>query len=167
MKNHYTISDDGMTATIWLKRKTGERLACLVDTADLPKLQTMKTSWYADWNKTIHGFYASGHEHASRKHRMHRFLLDDPQGLEVDHRNHLSLDNRRSNLRVSTRSENGMNRKGAQRNSQTGHRAVSPFRDKFQVSVSINGKRKHCGYFDTIDEAIAVRNQYQGYEVTK
>lgn len=45
----------------------------------------------------------------SRKLGLHRFLLDAPAGSEVDHRNGDTLDNRRANLRVCTRSENGRN----------------------------------------------------------
>jgi hypothetical protein len=42
--------------------------------------------------------------------RMHRFILAEPDGFEVDHINGDCLDNRRSNLRVVTRHENMRNR---------------------------------------------------------
>lgn len=41
---------------------------------------------------------------------MHRWLLDAPKGYEVDHANGMSLDNRRENLKVCTRTENLQNR---------------------------------------------------------
>lgn len=48
----------------------------------------------------------------ARRHRihMHRFLLGAPTGMDVDHVNGNTLDNRRANLRLVTRSENAQNR---------------------------------------------------------
>ncbi len=42
---------------------------------------------------------------------MHRFILGATKGSEVDHVNGDGLDNRRSNIRVCTRSQNMANRK--------------------------------------------------------
>lgn len=42
---------------------------------------------------------------------MHRVIMDPvPEGLQVDHINRNKKDNRRENLRIVTRSENGKNR---------------------------------------------------------
>jgi hypothetical protein len=57
MKNAYDISADGTTATIWLKRRAGERIPCLVDAADLPKLKTLQHSWHAHWDAKGRCFY--------------------------------------------------------------------------------------------------------------
>jgi hypothetical protein len=38
--------------------------------------------------------------------RMHRLILNTPEGMDTDHINHNKLDNRRSNLRVCSRSIN-------------------------------------------------------------
>lgn len=40
---------------------------------------------------------------------MHRELLGFPKGKRIDHINHEGLDNRRSNLRLASRSQNAMN----------------------------------------------------------
>lgn len=41
---------------------------------------------------------------------MHRVIMKAPVGQLVDHTNHNQLDNRKSNLRFATRSQNMMNR---------------------------------------------------------
>lgn len=40
---------------------------------------------------------------------MHRLILNAPEGLDVDHKNHDPLDNQRENLRLATRSQNNAN----------------------------------------------------------
>lgn len=47
----------------------------------------------------------------------HRLVLGAPPGFEIDHINGDRLDNRRSNLRVVTRSQNHQNRRGPRRGS--------------------------------------------------
>ena len=41
---------------------------------------------------------------------MHRGILNTPKGIDTDHVNKDGLDNRRSNLRICSRSQNMMNR---------------------------------------------------------
>src|SRR3982750_3977899 len=166
MKNSYEVSDDGATITVWLKRKTGERIACLIDSADLPKLQTLHISWHASWDKHVSAFYARGNVRINGKRKttgMHRFLTDTPDNLQVDHLNHNTLDNRRVNLKVTDHSGNLMNRKGANKRSTTGYRAIFPSKNRFYLRVTVDGKYKHVGSFDTIEEAVSARNQFEGY----
>jgi hypothetical protein len=167
MKNQYEVSEDGKTVTIWLNRK-GVRWGCKIDAEDLPKVDGMPNTWHAQWNETARTYYATNVRRVNGKKvylKMHRFITDAKPGQEVDHGNHEGLDNRRENLRLVTRSGNMMNRRGAASNSGTGHRGVSPYPryGKFVLRVTIDGKRKFKGYFSTIDEAIAARNQYPEY----
>jgi hypothetical protein len=164
MKNEYEISADGTTVTIWLKRKNGERLACLIDAADLPKLKALDVSWYAHYGRS---FYAHCNVRVGRKRTtlpMHRFLMEPPQDLEVDHKYHKTLDNRRNHLEIKTHRANMMNRHGANRDNRSGHRGISlHVGGRFQLRVTIDGKVKYIGLFSTIAEAIAVRDKFPGY----
>src|ERR1017187_7157500 len=40
---------------------------------------------------------------------MHRLIMGDPKGLQIDHRDWNGLNNQRSNLRVATQSQNQHN----------------------------------------------------------
>jgi hypothetical protein len=89
---------------------------------------------------------------------MHRVILDiarqDPQ--VVDHINGNNVDNRRSNLRICTRMQNGCDR-GAQRNNTTGYKGVTFRKEsgKFMAQISSDGKRKYLGLYSTPQEAHA------------
>jgi len=43
---------------------------------------------------------------------LHRYILNVPRGLEIDHINHNQLDNRRSNLRIVSHRQNLQSRRG-------------------------------------------------------
>lgn len=85
---------------------------------------------------------------------MHRLIVAAPAGIEVDHLNLDRLDNRRSNLRLATRSQNMAN--GGQRSdNSSGYRGVSwSSRDRiWQVHVRIDGKSRYVGRFDDLEAA--------------
>jgi len=86
--------------------------------------------------------------------RMHRVILNTPKGMDSDHINRNKLDNRRSNLRIATRSENQANKRN-QINSTSGRKGVVWNRRarKWQVKIEFRGERIHLGYFDDIDDA--------------
>jgi hypothetical protein len=85
---------------------------------------------------------------------MHREIMNPPAGLLVDHRNCDSLDNRRSNLRFATRSENMQNRR-KKRNASSQFVGVHFYKPQGNWSCSIlhNGKRIWLGRFDSEIEA--------------
>ena len=64
--------------------------------------------WYA-WSgpKTSKTYAMNG----SRDKSIHRIVMNAPKGMDVDHINGDTLDNRKENLRICTRSENCQNRK--------------------------------------------------------
>ena len=73
---------------------------------------------------------------------MHRFIMDYNGKLTVDHKNHLINDNRKSNLRLANKIQNGQNRKNAK-----GWRFENK-KNRFSARIVVNKKEIHLGYFD-------------------
>lgn len=88
--------------------------------------------------------------------RMHREILGlTDRKVLVDHINGNGLDNRRCNLRIATKSLNGLNC-GKRRNNKSGYKGV--FRHtsgRWATMIRIKNKSVHIGYFDTAEEASA------------
>lgn len=77
------------------------------------------------------------------------------KGLDVDHINGDTLDNRRSNLRVVTHAENLRNRNGAQANNTSGYVGVRPKYGGRRWVAEIAGE--YIGSFKTREEAATAR----------
>tara|TARA_R110000803_G_scaffold97328_1_gene165491 strand:- start:22 stop:504 length:483 start_codon:yes stop_codon:yes gene_type:complete len=84
-------------------------------------------------------------------------ITDISHDNQIDHININPLDNRIENLRVVNISQNLRNQK-KQDNCSSIYKGVSWFKrsKKWKATISINGKRKHLGYYDTEEEAYEV-----------
>jgi len=85
---------------------------------------------------------------------MHRQIMGNPVGKVIDHRNREGLDNRKSNLRLATRSQNNCNR-GRLKNGSSKYRGVSRSkkRRKWRAGINYNGIYKHLGFFENEEDA--------------
>jgi len=85
---------------------------------------------------------------------VHRLIIS---GEVIDHINGNGLDNRKSNLRACTQSENTMNRLKC--NARSGKVGVSwsNRHKRWCVEIRENGKRHYLGWFDDLDEAVKTR----------
>jgi hypothetical protein len=98
---------------------------------------------------------------------MHRVINNTPSGYVTDHINRNRLDNRRRNLRTATIRDNARNRSIPITN-RSGYIGVSLYKrtGSWIAYISINGKKKSLGYYDTIKEAVNARKraekQYYG-----
>jgi hypothetical protein len=144
-----------------LRNRAGETVAhALVDDADY--------EWAMQWRWSL--IRHSGKKSYARRGTMrsnepqrtyflHRELmgLKHGDGLEVDHRNGDGLDNRRSNLRVCSRSQNAQNRSGSYPGARSPHRGVwfDKRRGKWIAEGKINYRKTHIGQFDSEQEAAA------------
>ncbi len=128
----------------------------LVDDEDYDWL--MQWKWCAQ--KSHHTYYARHFESRSEKTgkrkllSMHRVILNVPQGMDTDHRNHNGLDNRKHNLRACSRRENGYNQL-RRTNTKSKYRGVDSSGKRWRARIRENGKQVHLGCFNT--EAIAAR----------
>lgn len=119
-------------------------------------------NWCAHWNKDTKSFYARRMSiTASGKSfllGMHAAILNLPDGRHPDHIDGDTLNNRRENLRPSTRIQNQQNR-GLQSNNRTGVKGVhyDARRNKYIAQLRFAGKIKHLGSFDQLSEAASVR----------
>jgi hypothetical protein len=122
----------------------------IVDTADYEELAQHKWLASGDDNR---GFYAARRAR-DKVLLMHRVIMDPPEGAVVDHIDHNSLNNRRSNLRLCTQKENS-------RNAVPNRRGTSRFKGvyflkrtgKWIATINYNGKTMHLGSFDDEIEA--------------
>ena len=90
---------------------------------------------------------------------MHKFILGENSFKIIDHINGDSLDNRKSNLRYCSYSQNNMNSKIKSHNT-TGHKGVSFVRrvNKYRVQIMCNKIRYNLGYFKDINDAAKAYN---------
>lgn len=92
-------------------------------------------------------------------HLMHNHIIKN--GM-VDHINRDKLDNRKSNLRMSTQSQNACNRVWATNTS--GFKGVNQRDNKWRARIQIGKKRIHLGFFDDkIDAAKAYNDAAKFY----
>lgn len=86
--------------------------------------------------------------------RMHRVIAGAPETHCVDHVNGNGLDNRRSNLRVATTSQNICNAR-IRSDNKIGLKGVALHRQtgKFRARIKANGRDIHLGLFETADAA--------------
>ena len=85
----------------------------------------------------------------------------------VDHIDHDRSNNKWSNLREVTRTENARNKTTSKANT-TGYTGVYAERGKFRAIIGHKGKAKSLGSFKTIEEAVAARKKAEndlGYHV--
>jgi hypothetical protein len=91
---------------------------------------------------------------------LHRFLMSAPDVQDVDHWDHNGLNNRRSNLRLCTGTQNqGNSRKQLSTTSSFKGVTWHKHTGKWQTRIRINGKLKYVGLFTSEVEAARAYNQ--------
>ena len=123
-----------------------------IDEADWPLVSPyewqsrhVKNRWYA-------GCFVPKEGGGFRHLQMHRLILAAPVGVMVDHRNRDGLDNRRANLRLATRSQNGHNYPAW---GKSGFRGVTWCKGKarWESQLCVDGVRHFLGRFASAEDA--------------
>lgn len=130
--------------------------SAIVDDADYEEIS--KHKWHVQVAK--HTAYAMRWADDKRGKKlllaMHREILGLPPSAKyVDHINHNGLDNRRSNLREATPSENGLNKRPTVPGGRSKYKGVFWDKDNQQWAACItkNCKIEIVGLFTTEEEA--------------
>lgn len=119
-----------------------------VDNEDFDKLKTH------NWSITVAGYA----ENRILK-LMHRFIMNYPEDMVIDHINGDKLDNRKSNLRVCTQQENTCNRN----NTSAEIQYIGIFKtnsNKYKSEIKVDGKIIRLGHYKTQKEALEKRNEF-------
>jgi hypothetical protein len=123
----------------------------IVDPEDVELLSAHK--WHA--SKSQGAYYASAgiYVDGEQVHQtMHRLVKNNPEGLYIDHINGNTLDNRKSNLRVCTPTENRINSK-VRKDNKSGYKGVHQRGNRWWAELVSKGKRYRFGSFLTPEDA--------------
>jgi hypothetical protein len=86
--------------------------------------------------------------------KLHRVLMNPLNENQVDHIDHNTLNNQKSNLRVCSRSQNMWNMLPRSGSKYKGVSISNKNEYKYFVAqISVNSKRKHLGLFNTEEDA--------------
>ncbi len=131
-------------------------LVTLVDNQDFARFGHLK--WYAQ--KSLNSFYAVRRT-TKECILLHRLILDASGNAKVDHRNGVGLDNRRSNLRLASQSQNDAN--SWNKSNASGLKGVIAVprnkKNPWRAEIKHHRKRYHLGYFATAEEAEAAHKK--------
>jgi len=117
--------------------------------------------WSSDRYHTCYVTACYKEEGIKRNKRLHRIIMNPPDNMVIDHINGNGLDNRKSNLRITTQAKNNRNarkRKNAKTSEYKGVHFCSTF-NKWKAQIQINKKKISLGYHLTELEAAEAYNQ--------
>ena len=152
------------TRSVLLPMSGGGDTFTIVDEVDLPRLQDKV------WRLHPGGYAVRDVNGGKTKtlQYLHHLVLPPKGGLVIDHINGQRLDNRRSNLRLVTVSENNAN--SVDRPRRSGYRGVywHGQANKWVAQISVHGTLQHLGLFTDAHEAaraydraaIAIRGRF-------
>ena len=126
-------------------------MVAIVSDSDWELLSESK--WHA---KSCNGRFYAARTKDGQEQYMHRLLLGFP--AEVDHRNGNTLDNQRSNLRPSNRTQQGRNQHRKRSGCSADHIGIYQRPNgRWSAQITVAYKNINLGTFDTQEEALAAR----------
>lgn len=141
-----------------LKLSTGE--STLLDDRDFERFKNYKC-FPATPRKGKYRYAQVRYE--GKTQYLHRLILNAPKGVLVDHIDHDTLNNQRSNLRLVSQHGNQMNAIG--RKNKTGFSNVRVLGSNFQGRVKVMGKKISVGCFKTPQEAFDAVRKFKAQRI--
>lgn len=125
-------------------------LLALVDDADFKVVSIYK------WHENKQGYLSANIN--NRCVYIHRFIMNSPKGLVIDHINGNRLDNRRENLRACTVRENVINSR-LSKNNTSGFTGISYRKDRkmYRSYIFVNRRQIFLGYHTDLESALKTR----------
>lgn len=126
----------------------------IVDDDDFDRLSLFK------WQCNGLGYAIRRCKSTNKQRYMHHDILPPPEGYCVDHKDRNKLDNRKSNLRLATRSQNAQNRNTMRGKSKSTYKGVvwRKHRLKWEAWITLNGVRMYLGIFPNEEDAAIAYN---------
>lgn len=153
-KNEYIVLEEYS-----ILRITSEKhgvIDVMIDTEDIEKLQQLQ--WCVQRQRYKGNFYIYNR---INKLQIHRYLIDTPEGMVVDHINRDTLDNRKSNLRNCSTADNNLNRDFP--DSNTGikyiHKIKKKNSNRIVYMVNLHKKGYKNNSFYSLENAIKYLNE--------
>ena len=135
----------------------------LIDDADYELICRIRcpvrTNLFYRWHVcgTLQRPYAAatlpGKDGIARMTYMHRFILNAPDDMQVDHVDGDGLNNQRSNIRLATQSQNTCLRIVPKRKQITKYRGIEPHKNRWRATIMFNHKKFRLGIFSTEKQA--------------
>lgn len=165
IENHRRIKNEIVEcedySEIILRNNKGEEVGrAKIDTEDVDMCKQYK------WHMNGTGYVAA--IYGGKTYLLHRLIMRTESGV-VDHFNHDTLDNRKSNIRNTTSQINILSRGRLSRINTSGATGVSwsKSKQKWKAYITLNQKQVHIGYFTSINIAINERKNFIDREFGK
>jgi len=144
----YILSENGE----YFKGFTKKGEVFLFDASDYETVK--KHTWYI----SKRGYVTTNIKRKSTP--MHKILLGNTKGFDIDHILGDKLDNRRSNLRICTHQQNMFNQRIRSTNI-SGFIGVSLMKNtgRYEAYIHHNGKKHYLGIYDNAVDAAIARNK--------
>lgn len=156
MRNEYVFGDSISYLCI-TDNKEQSTVLFMVDTEVIPIIKDYR--WYLHRKKGV-PVYAATRSNGNKHNLLHRLINQTEIGLETDHINGDTFDNRKCNLRSVTTSQNGLGSRKLPLN-KTGYRGVylHKMTGKWEARITVNGKDVYMGLFNDKHVAGAICSQ--------
>ena len=103
------------------------------------------------WHELSNG-YVAHKDKGEKVVTLHRYIMNAPENLVVDHINHNKMDNRKSNLRLTTQKENSLNKTDLPK-------GISKHKVKNNIYFMVQLGGRYRGNYKTYEEALEARKK--------